>query len=533
MDETRYNYRLSAIRLINFMAFEDTDWIELRPITLLFGRNSSGKSAIIRALLLFRQSLEAQSPGTPLVFNGRWVDLGSYYNAVHRHEVQRDIRFGFRLSRPAFDEPAPEPAPDESAEDFRRRQDDYNARRSDYDNQGVDDRWSVHTERGELEVDIDSQQVELTLTFGKLSNLETPALKALQIVGRRELPDGASVEVVVFSCARNERGIWEPCSDAPLNYRLFEGEGEQRRTVLCDQFSDPLWGNFDLDMRDGPIPSRLWVPDVADVRRSDRRPDWEAVDRALELFHQHIAGLLRGMVYLPPLREMPRRYYRADEPWVKALSDPASSLSKEAVNWWLAVASLDAKVDALLLNHDEGLVGVYLREEQNDAPTGFRSNLRDVGAGVAQVLPVIVQTMTAGPDGMVIIEQPELHLHPEAQAALADFFIAMSKPGVGLRFLLETHSSALIYRMRRRIAETKVGWLEEAPQIKLQPDDLSACFVDRRNGKSVLEPIAYNDDGSYARMPVGFDDFFGADYEQLYRLRDAQLEAEHREQDAR
>jgi predicted ATPase len=49
---------VKAIRLENFMAFSDTDWLELRPITLLFGRNSSGKSVIIRALRLLRQSLD-------------------------------------------------------------------------------------------------------------------------------------------------------------------------------------------------------------------------------------------------------------------------------------------------------------------------------------------------------------------------------------------------------------------------------------------------------------------------------------------
>lgn len=49
---------VTAFRVQNFMGFEDSGWIELKPITLLFGRNSSGKSALIRALLLLRQSLE-------------------------------------------------------------------------------------------------------------------------------------------------------------------------------------------------------------------------------------------------------------------------------------------------------------------------------------------------------------------------------------------------------------------------------------------------------------------------------------------
>ncbi len=52
---------VEAFRIQNFMGFEDSGWIELRPITLLFGRNSSGKSAILRALLLLRQSLSSQT----------------------------------------------------------------------------------------------------------------------------------------------------------------------------------------------------------------------------------------------------------------------------------------------------------------------------------------------------------------------------------------------------------------------------------------------------------------------------------------
>jgi len=64
---------VEAIRLQNFMAFEDTGWVELRPITLLFGRNSSGKSALIRALLLLKQSLESPPGAGPLVFSTQWV----------------------------------------------------------------------------------------------------------------------------------------------------------------------------------------------------------------------------------------------------------------------------------------------------------------------------------------------------------------------------------------------------------------------------------------------------------------------------
>ena len=85
------------------MGFKDTGWIELRSITLLFGRNSSGKSAIIRAILLLRQSLGMSAKKADLVLNGVDVDFGSYQNTIHRHEIFENITFAFRLEREVDD----------------------------------------------------------------------------------------------------------------------------------------------------------------------------------------------------------------------------------------------------------------------------------------------------------------------------------------------------------------------------------------------------------------------------------------------
>ena len=88
---------VTAIRLRNFMAFEDTGWIELSPITLFFGRNSSGKSAIFRALHLLKQSLKAHADEGPLRFSDEdGIDLGSFTELIHRQEVKRPLVFGFR-----------------------------------------------------------------------------------------------------------------------------------------------------------------------------------------------------------------------------------------------------------------------------------------------------------------------------------------------------------------------------------------------------------------------------------------------------
>jgi AAA15 family ATPase/GTPase len=83
---------VTAIRLYNFMSFRDTGWLELRPLTLLFGKNSSGKSAIIRALLLLRQSLDAPPEDGPLIFAAEdGLNLGSFDRMIHGRTLYEDV----------------------------------------------------------------------------------------------------------------------------------------------------------------------------------------------------------------------------------------------------------------------------------------------------------------------------------------------------------------------------------------------------------------------------------------------------------
>jgi len=79
---------MEAIRLQNFKGFQDSGWIALKPITLLFGYNSSGKSSIMQALLMLKQSLENPASEVPFVFSSeKGVDLGSYEDIVYNHRI--------------------------------------------------------------------------------------------------------------------------------------------------------------------------------------------------------------------------------------------------------------------------------------------------------------------------------------------------------------------------------------------------------------------------------------------------------------
>lgn len=117
-----------------------------------------------------------------------------------------------------------------------------------------------------------------------------------------------------------------------------------------------------------------------------------------------------------------------------------------------------------------------------------------VGVGVSQVLPVIVQCLVAGPGALVVLEQPELHLHPGAQQRLGDFLLACSNWGQNL--LVESHSEYLVLRLRRRVAEGSV-----------ERNQLALLFAIRdEQGSTTYQPVELTDTGAVVRWPEGFFD---------------------------
>ena len=92
---------ITEYQIENFKAFGNPQTLPIRPITLIFGPNSSGKISIFQSLLLLKQSLEdAEGPETQLLFEGKIVDLGNYREVVHRHDLKKDITIKFNMRKP-------------------------------------------------------------------------------------------------------------------------------------------------------------------------------------------------------------------------------------------------------------------------------------------------------------------------------------------------------------------------------------------------------------------------------------------------
>lgn len=172
----------------------------------------------------------------------------------------------------------------------------------------------------------------------------------------------------------------------------------------------------------------------------------------------------------------------------------------DAVLDWLKYLGVASEVNT----KDRGKLGHELRVMTADTPTAH--DLTHVGVGVSQVLPILVACLLAEEDSVLIIEQPELHLHPRVQTLLADFFMSMAL--LGKQCILETHSEYLINRLRYRIASADDDSLLESTKI---------YFAEKSEGTSKYRPVPINEFGAIIDWPTDFFDESQKEAEALLR----------------
>ena len=123
---------------------------------------------------------------------------------------------------------------------------------------------------------------------------------------------------------------------------------------------------------------------------------------------------------------------------------------------------------------------------------GLMTNVSDVGIGVALVLPVLAVAYAAPQGSTIILEEPEIHLHPLAQSVLAELFVEVSRER-GVQFIVETHSEHLFRRMQTLIARGEVA-----------PDDARMYFVEHDGGNARMRALAVDEFGRVGNWPDGF-----------------------------
>ncbi|MBL7253862.1 N-6 DNA methylase [Paractinoplanes lichenicola] len=462
---------LTEVRLANFKSFGADTRVPLAPLTLVYGANSAGKSSVLQALLLLKQSIGQRG----LVTQGPVADVGGFAGVVHRHTGE-SVGLGFTYGAlPSWIPPGG------TADPARLRDILWTF--------GEDGRGTLRRTRFGVD--------DLALSFS------------------RSDPEDAGSLVVELGEA------WPAVAGGGLLYpfetRGTEHEQEARRVAGALRRR----GVTELALRsDGLLPTTETMLDrraVAGLAEPDRRRLEAYAARLGRLaggVSTEIRALLDSVVWLGPLRSAPRRFYdRSSEAGSSGdgghvamfLFDNATAADQ--VNEWLERMGVPYSLAVLPLGTGGGLsvVGDLVAVVLTDRRTGVGITPADVGFGISQILPIIVESL-ARQESIILVEQPETHLHPRLQAELADLFIEATRPGGrGNQLIVETHSEHLILRTQRRIREGAV----DAAHV-------SVVYVDQdERGRTTARRLRLNDKGDFLDdWPHGFfderlDELFG------------------------
>lgn len=253
-------------------------------------------------------------------------------------------------------------------------------------------------------------------------------------------------------------------------------------------------------------------------------PTENDIHRARNLFLKSAGKRSRGCGPYPdytrlyasaPVRSQPRRTYDA----MQALQDPegayipmlyAKLRFQRSTEWEDLKAGLESfgkdsgLFDEIIVKpvDKEGTVAFQLSvRKKGDKAKGPYRNLIDVGYGNSQILPVITELLLSRPDAAHLLQQPEVHLHPSAQAALGSFFCQIAGRGKQ-QLLVETHSDYLVDRVRMDVRDG---------ECDLNPEDVSILFFERKDMEVKIHTLRIDEEGNITDAPDSYQNFFMAE----------------------
>ena len=440
---------MNLVTLENFRCFRERQQARLAPLTLLVGENSTGKTSF---LALIRALWDAAHQGAP-DFKEAPYDLGSFDEIAHYR--------GGRTGRP---------------HEFTAG-------------------FEVAASRRRKAVESNGSFPRFEVTFGRKGTAPAPIR---WLFGREnvEITSRVAADGSLETRYRTPRGEWSRQAPAELGARLLAN----RSFFLSDVLYFPLIKSSDLS------------DDLKPVGSSPKVTDDDRGRLELLLFDFRFSFLPGEKPFASaPVRSKPRRTYDPSRP----SRDPEG----ETIPMYLSMAFFEDKKSwggmKKALEKFGQAAGLF--DEIAVKPLGKRGsepfqmhvrkfgggakgpmrNLIDVGYGVSQVLPVITELLRDDETPMFLLQQPEVHLHPSAQAALGSLFCQIA--GNRRQLVVETHSDHLLDRVRMDVRDGNG---------KLKPDDVSILFFERGNLDVRIHSIRLDEEGNVRDAPRSYRRFF-------------------------
>lgn len=480
---------LKSIGLENYKCFkklrvDEQEELEIAPLTILCGVNSSGKSSIINAILLQKQSYEDNSISNSIKLNGEYVKCGRFNDiSFKRNNNVITLSTTYKLIKP---------------KKYKTGQ----KKQSKYDITACNNLVKIYSH-----YDVKSFMVSSSISLE-------------QYDGKKFVDDN-----ILASHKITLKVICNDMEDIVSSIELKRLKNQNNKyAISLSNIPDGDTGNLikNIELRDATCYFENF--NLINTFSSDIIPKGIHVSGVLAnvyLIFKMNALQFKNVHYLTPLRVYPQRNYILDHetdnvglsgeftPYImhkydKEIIDgflpPQNDIISKSTKKYKFNMCVQAWMD--YLNFGRYTLSSSLETMQLNIQN---YNVSNVGFGISQVLPIIVSGLIKQESELLLLEQPEIHLHPTAQMCMADFLISMAYNGKGV--IVETHSDHIINRIVRRMMENE--------EIK---NTVKIYFVDQdNNGISSIENIIVDPVKGVLTENVNFFTQFASETEKIIR----------------
>lgn len=493
------NLNMNYLRLKNYRCFEDTRDIPIKPLNLLVGSNSSGKSSFLKFFPLLKQSVNTRRRGI-FLWTGHYVDFKDFKNTINNtleHDVpaRMEISFGF-----------------ENLKAVRRM------RVRDDIIKKIDISLTLQQED-----EHNDQLIYLKITFPEqkiICTFDNTRNKVVIEIG------GITSESIKDSVTYDMTNALLPRLTFARGSRIGEDSSAcierinsiaQKYGVTNYRFTRywyPLYANITPTKENTiNIINKIWKVDISeeDINEIFSLQYYYNLNNIIDTININLLQFADNITYIGPLRKATERYYRFQNLAVDEIEPDGSNLAMYLYNlsqeelhdlnrWISSIFEFTVQVES-----DGGHVELNIEEKGKN-----ETNLVDVGFGYTQVLPILVNIWknlrrklplidNGNREYIIAIEQPELHLHPRMQAKfgimLANVINEAQAVNKDIRFIIETHSETLL---------NKIGELIAFDKIKNEDVNVVLFNAKHEEMDKEIEISKYSKDGFLVNWPIGF-----------------------------
>lgn len=495
---------MDSIRVKNLHCLADTGTIPLKPINILIGANSSGKSSFVRIFPLLKQGLNTNKRG-PILWLSEDVDFGDFKTAVRRGQKNIELQFEinpYKITLNIIDN-----INNDYINDIKIEFDDQIIRLA-INNKREVETITINEEKFSKSIFCAPEETRLTILpifflkreFDILSN----DLKIQSRMHRMMLLKDDSIEYI--NKILNNKISKNTVSNIFDSIKQIGSKANILQNIK-DIESPKAWKNI----------VKNWDKYNSDFISLNNRILLSNSLLIIDYLNSELTRDLRGVSYIGPIRATAERYYRRQNLALNTIDSRGINLplflnelteaEKKDLNSWI----LKHFGFSLFTDYTGGHIAISLIDPSTDE----KINLADSGFGFSQIMPIIIVLWTLTSEKYLrrnryynnkyyfVIEQPELHLHPAFQAKLADVFISAiefaKSNKINLKLILETHSESIINRVGRRISEQKIS-----------KDDVTVALFEKslnKDNKNVTL-TEFDHEGFLTNWPIGF---FNAD----------------------